>query len=176
MKPIVELADELRLLNTIYLKNRMYEVLKFQTLVRSFIEFCDMNNIEFIEKKVTRLNAKLRSIKTDCIEIRSKLIRLDLSNEEKVIYMLADSILLDFFHSEERDLMTKPFIVKKAHELKQENTVLETYDLIHQWLFKELGYDNKQLHYLFGFEMKDPDSFNRFINKNIKLLFINRKS
>lgn len=51
MKPIVELADELRLLNTIYLKNRMYEVLKFQTLVRSFIEFCDMNNIEFIEKK-----------------------------------------------------------------------------------------------------------------------------
>ena len=27
MKPIVELADELRLLNTIYLKNRMYDVL-----------------------------------------------------------------------------------------------------------------------------------------------------
>ena len=77
MKPIVELADELRLLNTIYLKNRMYEILKFDTLVRSFIEFCDMNNIEFIEKKVTRLIAKLRSIKTDCIEIRSKLIRLD---------------------------------------------------------------------------------------------------
>jgi hypothetical protein len=51
MKPIVELADELRLLNTIYLKNRMYDILKFDTLVCSFIEFCDMKNIEFIEKK-----------------------------------------------------------------------------------------------------------------------------
>lgn len=176
MKPIVELADELRLLNTIYLKNRMYEVLRFQTLVHRFIEFCDTDNIEFIEKKVTRLNAKLRSIKTDCIEIRSKLTKLDLSNEEKVVYMLVDSILLEFFHSKERDLMTKTSIVKKAHELKEKHTVLETYDLIHQWLFKELGYDNKQPQNLFGFEMKDPDSFNRFINKNIKLLFINRKS
>ena len=176
MKPIVELADELRLLNTIYLKNRMYEVLRFQTLVHRFIEFYDTDNIEFIEKKVTRLNAKLRSIKTDCIEIRSKLTKLDLSNEEKVVYMLVDSILLEFFHSKERDLMTKTSIVKKAHELKEKHTVLETYDLIHQWLFKELGYDNKQLQNLFGFEMKDPDSFNRFINKNIKLLFINRKS
>tara|TARA_B100000575_G_C22537408_1_gene345386 strand:+ start:116 stop:388 length:273 start_codon:yes stop_codon:yes gene_type:complete len=90
--------------------------------------------------------------------------------------MLVDSILLEFFHSKERDLMTKTSIVKKAHELKEKNTVLETYNLIHQWLFKELGYDNKQLQNLFGFEMKDPDSFNRFINKNIKLLFINRKS
>lgn len=176
MKAISEFKEHLRYVNSHHVKHRYYEVKKLGELASEFWKVCEVSNIEYDEAKLTITNSDLFSIKKDCQEIRAKLTKIDANEEEKRIYDIVDYTLLNFFHFNERDLITKEAIIKKAFDLKDYGYKnLEVFDKIKDWLFNELGFDNNQLKHRFGFELNDFESFTRYTNKNVKFAFFKRK-
>lgn len=175
MKAIEDFKDELRILNASYLKHEDcggFNVSKLGELASLFIKTCTDENITYQENDKTAINNMLLSIKNDCLEIRKKLTRIDLSTNEVRIHTIVDVTLINFFYYSERTLLTKKDIVLKAYEYKESKVkTLEIYERIQKWLFDELGFNNKEIKHKFGFVLNDPDSFNRFINKNRKLTF-----
>ena len=169
---ISQFKEQLRYVNNHHIKHRYYEVKKLGELAHEFWEVCEALNIEYDDAKLTITSSNLFSIKNDCLEIRAKLTKIDANEEEKRIYDIVDYTLLNFFHFNERDLITKEEVVKKAFELKDDGCKnVEVFDKIKDWLFDEIGFDNNQLKHKFGFELNDPEMFNRFINKNKKLTY-----
>jgi hypothetical protein len=176
MKAISEFKEHLRYVNHHHIKHRYYEVKKLGLIASEFWKVCEVSNIEYDDAKLTITNSNLFSIKNDCLEIRAKLTKLDTKEEEKRIYDIVDYTLLNFFHFNERDLITKETIIKKAFELKNDGCKnSEVFDKIKEWLFDELGFDNNQLKNKFGFELNDHESFNRFRTKNMALTYFDVK-
>ena len=175
MKAIEDFKDELRILNASYLKHEDcggFNVSRLGELASLFIKTCTDENITYQENDKTAINNMLLSIRNDCLNIRKKLTRNDLSTNEVRIHTIVDATLINFFYYSERTLLTKKDIVLKAYEYKESKVkTIEIYERIQKWLFDELGFNNKELKHKFGFELNDPDSFNRFINKNRKLTY-----
>ena len=181
MKAISEFKEHLRYVNNYYIKHRYYEAEKLGELASEFWKVCDANNIEYDDTKLSTTNSYLLSIKNDCLEIRAKLAKMDLNDEEKRIYEMVDYTLLNFFHFNERDLITKDGIIKKAFELKDNGFKnSQVFESIKTWLFDELGYDNKQLKHRFRFELKDIDLFTQLMMNSslfkIKKAFITKET
>ena len=175
MNAIEDFKDELRILNASYLKHEDcggFNVSRLGELASLFIKTCTDENIVYQEGGKTVVNNMLLSIRNDCLEIRKKLTRVDLSINEVRLHTIVDATLINFFYYSERTLLTKKDIVLKAYEYKESKVkTLEIYERIQKWLFDELGFNNEELKHKFGFELNDPDSFNRFINKNRKLTY-----
>ena len=175
MNAIEDFKDELRILNAIYLKHEDcggFNVTRLGELASIFIKTCNDENIIYQDGGKTAVNNMLLSIRNDCLEIRKKLTRIDLSINEVRIHTIVDATLINFFYYSERTLVTKKDIVLKAYEYKESKVkTLEIFERMQKWLFDELGFNNKVLKHKFGFELNDPDSFNRFINKNRKLTY-----
>lgn len=176
MKAIEDFKDELRILNNLYLKHEEcggYNVSKLGELASLFIKTCTVENITFHKDGKTLINNMLTTIRNDCLEIRKKLTRIDLNTDEVRIYTIVDATLINFFYYSDRTLLTKKDIVLKAFEYKESKVkTLEIYELMQEWLFDELGFNNEELKHKFGFELNDPESFNRYVNKNRKLTFL----
>ena len=177
MKAISKFKENLRYVNNYHIKHRYYEVKKIGELAHEFWKVCEASNIEYDDAKLSITNSNLLSIKNDCLEIRAKLTKIDANEEEKRIYTIVDYTLMNFFHFNERDLITKETIIKKAFELKDNGCKnLEVFDKIKDWLFHELGFNNKQLKHRFGFELHDYETFRRFRTKNIGIIYSDNRN
>ena len=110
MKAIEDFKDELKILNASYLKHEEcggFNVSKLGKLASLFIKTCTDENIIYQEGGKTVINNMLLSIRNDCLEIRKKLTRIDLSTNEVRIHTIVDATLINFFYYSERTLLTK---------------------------------------------------------------------